>query len=159
VPSKKVADSVAHLKAKDLLVVQPGMEVEIDLQFNGGADETSAAKKTIEERLIKNGMKIVADSKVKLVGLSQLGEAARVRFRCVGRRGNDVQEREITKQTLRLGYVLNGQAIWEYQSSTSAPGMLNLQEGENIDQALQRIMKQQEDSLPKRFLSAWIPAY
>jgi hypothetical protein len=40
-----------------------------------------------------------------------------------------------------------------------APSFLQLQKNENIDQALQRVMKQQEDYFPKRCTTIWIPAY
>ncbi|HTQ39034.1 MAG TPA: SHD1 domain-containing protein [Pirellulales bacterium] len=159
VPNKNVLDSVAGYKPEDLLVFHPGMEVSIDLQINGDADEMDGIRNTIEERLMKNGMKVTADSKVKLLGTVEPGKTVTVRYHSWGMPPFSAQEHEVNTEVLTLSLQINGESVWKYESTTSPPSFLRLQEGETIDQALERVMKQQEDNLPKRWSSIWIPTY
>jgi len=159
VPNKAVLDSVASLKPDDLLVLHPGMEITLDVQLNGDGDEIAAAKRGLEERLKKNGMKVVPESKNRLTVSVQPGKTQTVRYHSFGHPFGEAQEHQVATEMLSLTLDLNGETVWKYESGTSAPGMLHLKEGETIDGALARIMKEQGDSLPKRCAAVWIPAY
>jgi len=159
VPNKAVLDSVASLKPDDLLVLHPGMEIALNVQPNGDGDEMAAAKKGFEERLQKNGMKVVSDSKNRLTVSVQPGKTQTVRYHSFGRPFGEAQEHQVATELLSLTLELNGETVWKYESGTSPPGLLHLKEGETVEGALARIMKEQGDSLPKRCASVWIPAY
>jgi WD40 repeat protein len=161
VPNKAVLDSVASLKPDDLLVLHPGMEISLDVQLNGDGDEIAAAKKGLQERLQKNGMKVASDlgSKNRLTVTVQPGKTQTVRYHSFGHPFGEAQEHQVATEMLSLTLELNGETVWKYESGTSPPGLLHLKEGETIDGALARIMKEQGDSLPKRCASVWIPAY
>jgi hypothetical protein len=161
VPNKAVLDSVANAKPDDLLVLHPGMEIGLDVQLNGEGDEIAAAKKGLEDRLQKNGMKVMSDlgTKNRLTVTVQPGKTQTVRYHSFGRPFGEAQERQVATEMLSLTLELNGETVWKYESGTSPPGFLHLKEGETVDGALARVMKEQGDSLPKRCASVWIPAY
>src|SRR5262249_35593906 len=76
-----------------------------------------------------------------------------------GRPFGEAQEHQVATEVLSLTLELSGETVWKSESGTSPPGLLHLKEGETIEQALARIMKEQGDSLPRRCASVWIPAY
>jgi WD40 repeat protein len=158
-PNQAAQNAVANLKPDDLLVLHPGMEVTVDCQISGDANDVAAAKAALEERLKKNGMKVVPESKVHLVATVQPGKNVRIRYHSWGTPPSAGQEYEVATQVLSLSFDIDGQSVWKYEASTMAPSFLQLQKNENIDQALQRVMKQQEDYFPKRCTTIWIPAY
>ena len=164
VPHKEALAAVANLKADDLLVVRPGMEVALDVQISGDSEDVDAAKRALEERLTKNGMKVAPDSTFRLVATVRPGENRTVKyypyhFPRLFNNESDAHECQVTTQVLSLSYQNNGETLWKYESSTSPPGVLHLKEGETTDQALQRCMRAQEDYFPKRCTTIWIPAY
>ena len=80
VPNLQVQNAVAKLKPEDLLVLHPGLEVAVDCQITGDSSDVAAAKAALEERLKKNGMKVVPESKVRLVATVQPGKNVTVRY-------------------------------------------------------------------------------
>jgi len=164
VPHPAALASVANLKPDDLLVVHPGMEVTLDCQLTGNADEVDAAKKNLEERLKKNSMKLVPDSKTRLIATVQPGKTVTIHYRPHSRfpqpfNNDPGTPYQANTQVLSLRLEIDGKVVWKYETATSPPSLLQLKEGESVEQALERSMKSQEDYLPKRCTTVWIPAY
>ena len=113
-PDKAVLDAAASIKPEDLLVLHPGMDVAIDLQLSNAPEEIDSTRKALEKRLQKNGLKVVPQSKVKLVASLQPGKTHTVRYHSFGSgAGNKELERQVTSQVLTVSFQLDGQTIWK----------------------------------------------
>ncbi len=164
VPPKAAIDAVTNLKADDLLVLHPGIDVAIDLQINGApSEDLEAARQAIEARLQKNGMRVVADSKIRLVGtIEQETKTVKYIFRNRFQPFSKGEESDhpVPIIKLTLSFRSGDEVLWKYESGTHAPSSIIVHEGETADQVIQREMEKQNEVYDaKSFSRIWLPAY
>ncbi len=161
-PQKGLADPAPGMTADQLLVIRPGMEVAIELPGGANSPDDKATLEKITKRLNENGMTVVPQSKVKLVGTIEAGRSQTVEYRAFGapHRSAPVATSQVTEQVLRLKYVVDGATVWEFRShSGGAPSIVRPERGETADQAVQRSVQQSTRVDGKAFGNIWIPSH
>jgi WD40 repeat protein len=174
VPPKASIEAVAKLNPEDLLVIRPGMEVEVDLQ-GGNPEDLKMAHESVLKRLEENEMRIVPQSKLRLVGRIQPGETKSMKYavqkRTIGgpfipppsfghRFGSpsepqQISEHSVTEQVLTLSFEIDGKSVWKHEKRTTPPYSLIVPEGKTLDQVLAEHMQQNAQT----FGQIWVPSY
>ena len=93
------------------------------------------------------------NANLKLVGTIGPGKTRTLRYKTIGR-GQPV-DRTVTGTVVQLSLVLDNEPVWMDQRTFDPPTVLQLRQGEAIDQALQRTANRG----PMTFAGIWIPAY
>ncbi len=152
VPSDSAREKAAKLKAEDLLVVRPGMEVSIEVQ---GVPDRQMVIDLITNNLVKAGLKVVAqESRLKLQAAIRQGERVEIEYRGFG--SFQSSRHSVVSQVMTLTFLLDGKPVWQSGGGAMRPpGVLLLQQGETVDQALAREMRQD----PAWFGGMWIPSW
>lgn len=148
--AKAAADS---LDAEEVLVIKPGMEVGIQLQFAGSVADQEIVRKALSQRLEEVGLKPVGQSAVMLTASITPGESETIQYQAFG--SNQVSQHTVTKKVLELALSVSGKKVWRVNSQTWAPHVVHMQKGESIDQAIAREMNID----PKQFQSMFVPGY
>jgi hypothetical protein len=172
VPPKEAIDAVAKFKPEDLLLIKPGLEVEVDLQ-GGVAEDLEKARDAVHKRLEENDMRVVPQSKVKLVGRIQAGETHTVNYVVRERpaigsgfpRGpfapifptdnQQISTQSVTEQILSLSFEIDGKPVWKYEQRTRPPWHVSVPPDKTIEQAISEHMEQNASS----FGQIWVPSY
>ncbi len=150
-PTPAVRKEWAKASSEDRLVIRPGTEVSIDLQT---ADQyTDEVRRHITEMLTRQGLKIVPQSDVKLVGTIAPGQVRDVEYRTFGRGFRDTTKVSVQGLVATLSYEVKGEKVWQFQTQTGAPHFVRPKEGQSIADAAQS--SAQLDS--RAFERAWIP--
>ncbi|MEZ6070497.1 MAG: SHD1 domain-containing protein [Pirellulales bacterium] len=144
IPHQAALDVAAVLDPDDLLVVEPGaaMAVEVDL------DLPPQQRRQIESAIVQNvessGFRIDPTSPIKVVGDMSTGRAEEITYSDHGGllRGRGTTQHVVAPNTVQLTIYYNDQPIWRYSNTKRAPHLLTLQEGETREQALDREMEQ-----------------
>lgn len=153
VPHEAAKSRAKSIKPSDILLIQPGMEVAIEMQFVGTPQDQEAVQQALEKRLTDNGMKVVLQSPLKLVAQIKPGKAAQIAYRPFGSR--TASQHTAMSQVMELSYVRDGQPLWTHKGESSPPRMLHMQRGQTIDQALSEHMRVD----PKALGSVYIPSH
>lgn len=156
--AKQQMESITRYKPEELLVLQPGSEVAIDVN-GSGAEETADIKQALESNLKKNGMNVVRDSRLRLVCTTQSGAPKTIRYRSMRDPFGAGQEYQVAVLERSLQLNMNGKELWGIQQTTVPPETLWLTEGQTVEDALQQAAKNQQDYFPKLCANIWIPAY
>lgn len=152
-PHGDVVRAAEKLDPDTLLVIRPGLEVNLRMNFSGTAEQQQRVKDALTKRLEDAGMRIVPQSPVALVATIKAGKPTKVQYRAFN--SSTASEHTVPQQILELSYTVNGKPVWTYSTQSWAPHWLELQQGETIDQALVRATKQN----PEQFESIFVPAY
>lgn len=155
-PPKAALDAVKDLRDEDLLVIRPGMEVTVDLQAAG--PDAESTRQAVVAKLTEEGMKVVPDSKVRLVGNIRPGESKTIQYRPFGARhavNPNITQHQMTEQILTLSWMVDNNVVWKYESHTFPPHILRRNANESVDQALARTMKLD----PASFARILVPVY
>ncbi|MBL9125650.1 MAG: hypothetical protein JNG90_18570, partial [Planctomycetaceae bacterium] len=152
-PHKEALRAAETLDADALLVIRPGLDVSLRMSFSGSADEQERVRQALTARLEQVGMKVVPQSNVVLSATIRPGEAQKVQYRNFN--GGSYTEHTVQTQILELAYLVDNKPVWKHQRQSWTPAVLHLSQGESIQQALSRAMKQDA----KTFESIAVPAH
>src|SRR5262249_13573764 len=75
-------DAASKLNADELLVIKPGMEVSVELPT--GTPEADQTRARVVKQLERDGMKVVPQANVRLVGSIQAGKTVQMNYRSFG---------------------------------------------------------------------------
>ncbi len=146
-------DPAGGKSAEELLVIRPGMEVAVELPAGTKSDGSDPRSEVIA-RLEKNGMKVVPQSDVRLVGTLAPGKTQTIQYTSWNRR-SQASSHSFTEQVLTLSYIVDGETVWKHERRTFAPSIIHLKERETIGQALSRARRMDVSA----FGGVWIPAH
>ncbi|HEY2839998.1 MAG TPA: SHD1 domain-containing protein [Pirellulales bacterium] len=152
-PHEAARSRANSIKPNDILVIKPGMDVSLEMQFVGTPQDQETVHQALLKRLTDNGMKVVPQSNLKLVAQIKPGKAMTIAYRTFGSR-NESQYSAMS-QVMELSYVLNGQPVWTHKGETSPPHILHTKKGQTIDQALADHMRVD----PKGLGSIYVPSH
>ncbi len=129
---KNFKDPAKGQTAEQLLLVRPGDEVAVDLPPSASPDGSDPHTAVIRQ-LEKNGMKIVPDSKIRLVGTLNSAD---------------------TGPILAISFTVDGETVWSHTARIGPPGRVQVKNGESVGQAISSEQNPNEND-PVR---VWIPA-
>ncbi|MBX3414772.1 MAG: hypothetical protein KF708_18940 [Pirellulales bacterium] len=152
-PDEAARAATSGLEAESLLVIKPGMKVSLDLQINAAPDDRQKVQAALTSQLTKSGLVVEEGSPLKLSCSIRPGETEAIQYREFGK--FDSTSHSATSEILEIAFVLNDEKVWKYESKTSPPHLLSLNQGEDVNSALQRVMRQD----PAAIASIWLPGY
>jgi hypothetical protein len=140
-PNREATDAVAKFTPEQTLVLQPGMKVAVEITNRGGSGDTNATREALVKKLDDNGIAIVPESAVRLVGEIIPGQTQKISVRMWTATGPsfDQQPHEFTPRTVLLRLITGGEVVWKRGFTHAPPAYIQLQENETVDQALQRL--------------------
>lgn len=144
-------DPAPGQSADQLLAIKPGMEVQLELPppAEGAADPRPA----IVERLAQNGLKVVEQSNVRLVGKRFFGPPKSVTYTATGEVPVTPREKVSDLEWLTLSFIVDGETVWSSKERVGWPTFVLTRPGESADGAARK--KRQLEN----FEQMWIPNY
>ena len=153
-PPLEAVNAVKNIDKKQLLVVQPGDEVQLDIQIHDEPFLAKDVKQALTEALVDAEMEIGDSGPLKLVARTKPGGTQKVYYRGTGAFHDVGQAVDVTNRIYELELTLNGSIVWRRESTHSAPSFLHLERGESIQDAINRVMKPTEE-----FFRSRLPSY
>lgn len=133
-PHDEAMKTAAGLDPARLLAVVPGSTFSVETRIQAAPDELARVRAALEGALASAGMKVGAGGLV-LEAITETGESREMSYRSFGL-DRTAQTVRVTDQISRLRIVENGKTIWEAMAVGGAPAVLQIKEGETIEQAL-----------------------
>lgn len=154
-PHDEARKLAASLDPEELLVIRPGMELTLEVQIAGSAADRQLVVDILTKKLTAAGFRIAAGpTKLKLVAAIRPGERMEIEYRSFG--SFDSTKHTVTPQVMSLTFFLDGKQVWTSGGGGNhPPGILHLERGESVDQALAREMRQN----PAWFGGMWVPSW
>ncbi len=129
---KNFKDPAKGQTAEQLLLIRPGDEVAVDLPPSTSPDGSDPHTAVIRQ-LEKNGMKIVPDSKIRLVGTLNMAD---------------------TGPIMALSFTVDGETVWSHTARIGPPGRVQVKNGESVGQAI----SSEQNPNGNDPVRVWIPA-
>lgn len=133
-PHDEALKTAAGLDPARLLAVVPGTTFTVETRIQAMPDELARVRTALEGALASAGMKVGAGGLV-LEAITETGESREMSYRSFGL-DRTAQTVRVTDQISRLRIVENGKTIWEAMAVGGAPAVLQIKDGETIEQAL-----------------------
>lgn len=144
-PAKLLQEQIlaadATLDANEILALKPGAKVALDLQLGG--EEQAKAEEALKAGLALSGMEVSPDSPLRLTARIVTGKSETTEYT----RGfspfdrSNVESVTTTEKKYEVELTIDGQTLWKQTSmlqSGWSPSMVHLQEGETVQQAVDR---------------------
>ena len=131
---------------ESLVIARPGEKIAVDLEIDPSVANQEDVYRQVVENLKEVGLEVV-DEEVPLVlkGYCRQKPAETIRIRMqggfgrLGRQEQEIIERTIIPHPTYLSISYQGTEVWRSGTSGEPGGVILTQEGETIDQALQRL--------------------
>jgi hypothetical protein len=137
-PAGLTAQIAKAMESPDFYVLKAGMTVTLNLSGVADAEEREKASAALTRKLEANGMKVGPGGSIELVAATEAGKEQKISYRGFG--VSPWQQYTVREYLTTLKFVHQGQTAWQTGSS-SIPHMIQLKEGETIDQVLRRSEK------------------
>jgi hypothetical protein len=151
-PPPEAVAAVAQVDQDQLLVVQPGETIGLDMQISDSLI-AEQVKLSLTEALVEAGMKVGDDSSLRLVARLKSGESQQVHYRSFHAFRDAGETINVTSRIYELELLLDDRVVWQRKSVQSAPRHLRLKEGETTRDAIARVMKPNAGSFRGRLPS------
>ena len=140
-PPPEALEVVKNLDEAELLVVRPGDAIQIDVQIPNDSLLAQDVRQALAEGLAAANMQVAEDSPLKLVARTTTGETDQVRYRSFHDHFGEGEVIEVTSRVYELELLKAGAVVWKRTSTHAAPHHLQLEDGETIRAAIDRVMK------------------
>ncbi len=157
-PNRDGLEAVAKFTPEQMLVLQPGMKVAVEITNNGSSGDTNAAREALVKKLTDNGISVVPESSVRLVGEIVAGQTQKIQVRVWSAMGPsfDGQEHQFTPRTMVLRLFTGGEEVWKRGFTKKPSSFIQLEENETVDQALARLTEASVELLGKYRLPRYL---
>lgn len=145
VPAKLLTEEVMaaddDLDPNAILALKPGTKVALDLQLGG--EELAKAEEALKAGLQQSGMEVVPAAPVRLTARIVTGKSDTQEYT----RGfspfnrSNAESVTVTEKRYEVELTLDGESLWKQTSTLQsgwAPSVVHMQEGESIQQAVDR---------------------
>ena len=133
-PHEDALKTAKSLDADQLLAVRPGVTASISVNLQGAPAEQQQVQQALTDQLQKLGINVAANAPLVLQANTETGKSQDITYRKFGLRGNETAR--VTEQIARLKFVENGKVLWETVSVGGAPMMLQMKQGQTLQDAL-----------------------
>jgi hypothetical protein len=140
VPPEDSKELVAGIDPDSMLVIKPGQVVSVDVQLGSYPQHRDKILKDITRQLEANEMKVADGGRFKVLISVKPATPQQVSYRRFGSRQTETHQ--INVQQITVEYMKDGNVIWASGGMSGASHILHLQQGESIDQAIQRQIEQ-----------------
>lgn len=145
-PHEAVTQVAAGLpSAEELVVVRPGDGVKLEVEVDSSVGSQDEIRQDLTKAIEAAGLRVVDDSELVVSAICKPQEQQTIRINTskfrLNARPEDIVERTITPHASFLEMTLKGESLWK-RGYVARPGMtIWLEEGETLDQALERLTK------------------
>jgi hypothetical protein len=136
VPNDEARNLVKSLQGDDLLKIQPGGTVSLDVQMAGFQQHREKVLEELKKSLTANGKQIADGSNVKLVVTVKPGDVKQLAYRTMGK-GRAVQQHTVATQLTSLAYQIDGKTVWS-GGGEILPTFVRSAKDESVDAAISR---------------------
>jgi len=140
-PPPEAEAAIENLDEKEILVVRPGDAIRIDVQIHNDTFLAQDVRRALIKALDDAGMKVTEDSDLKLIAKAKTGKTQKVNYRSFGTFRGQGETIEVTSRVYELELLRQGVVVWRRESTHSAPRHLQLNKGETIRAAIDRVLK------------------
>ena len=134
-PHSEATRVASSLKADDLLAVKPGAKLSLRLNMQGTPEEQQRVRQALTSQLQELGMSVVEGSRLILEASTEKGKSREIKYERFGRSGQS-ESATVTEQISRLRFIENDRTLWDASSISGAPHLLNLKNGQSLQDAL-----------------------
>ena len=135
-PGPRVDEVVAQLDRDSLMIVKPGTRMKLDVRAGANSPRVTTA---LASKIQANGWILDPTAGVVMVAEMKRGETQTVQYRSHGfRSGSSTQTVTVTPYISTVRIKVNDKVAWQSGTSTGAPPILRLKEGESIQQEVNR---------------------
>lgn len=161
-PPMLVAKSLPHgaarqlaatIKPADVLLVQPGMSVSLEVNIEATDAERQSVIESLKKKLADNQVKVADGQPIRLIAQTRQGESKQETYRQFGRGSED--QVNVAQKITRLAFEVDGKIVWETSTASSAGSVLTIKQGQSAQQAADAAARYNIPFL----LSARVPAY
>lgn len=135
-PHNAAMQMASQLKSDELLSIKPGATIAISWSVQGQQNEQQAAYQAMVKQLSDIGMQYAEKSRLVLQVSTEVGKTTEIAYRGFGFSRGAAETARVTEQISRVRFVEDGNVVWEAVAVSGAPGMLQMKQGETIQQAL-----------------------
>lgn len=135
-PGPKVDEAAASLDPESLLIMKPGSAVQIQVSAGENSARVRAA---LEQEITKNGWRIDPGASATLSAEMKRGETQEITYRFFGGRGEETVSVTPYISTLKLN--IGNVVAWQSGTSSGAPFVVRLKEGESVQDQVDRWQK------------------
>jgi hypothetical protein len=133
---------------EDLLALQPGDEVSLELEIDPGVAAEAELRESLQKALESAGFKIVESSRNVVTAICKQQEQQTIRINTDNRwrvREGDIVERTIVPYASYVKITVNGKEVWSVGYIARPGHIIWMQDGESLDDALQRLTRPNVD--------------
>jgi len=146
-PGPKVDEAAAALDPESLMIIKPGTAVRLDVRAGGDSARVQAA---LEREIQANGWTLSGSASIVVVAEMKIGDMQQVTYRSLGGRGMGGEETvSITPHISQVRIEVGSNVAWQAGTSTGAPPMMRLQEGETVQGEVNRWQRPNVDFFEK----------
>jgi len=132
-PGPKVDEADTTLDPESLLIIKRGTSMKVDIQCGGFNDRVWMAVQKIME---SNGWVYDANAAVSMIAEMKQGKASQVTYQTFG--GGGAQNATVTPYISSLRIEVGGEVAWSGGTSSGAPAMLRLGQGQSVQDEVNR---------------------
>lgn len=126
------------MQSPDFFIVKPGSSVRLNLAGLTDPAEREKAQAALTKKLEANGCQVAPNAAIELVGSVETGKRRELSYRGMGGPfgpGNTTYN--FQEYASKLKFVFQGQTLWEIVGTNNPEFMIQLKEGETVQQFLQ----------------------
>ena len=142
-PHDEVKQALSEISPEDTLVLQPGIDVSLDIRITGTPEEQKTVSEEFARELADTGFRVREGAPVRFVLRTQPATAQEMEY--TKSRGfmriGDTEKVRFQRWTSRVTIFIDGDVAWEKSYTTSAPGSLHLKPGETTTSAVRKYQK------------------
>jgi hypothetical protein len=130
-PDQQALGVAKRLEANQVLVVQPGAAVSLEMNVQTDAETIERIRNSLVERLSNNGLEVRDGQSLKLIAATRTGETHSVSYHMTGAERATVS---VTDRVSSLEFQSAGQTAWKAEQVAGAPYFVRLAPGQSLQQ-------------------------
>jgi hypothetical protein len=124
------------------MLVRPGSEVAVSIETTVEGVDRNQIQKSLGEAISRAGWKVSSRAPITLVAKIGRGKPQQLHYRSMGQPlGSGGSTATLNPFTAELEIRRGGDVLWQRASSNHVPGLLRLEEGETVQDAVRRYEK------------------
>ena len=119
----------------DILLLKPGAKIALDINISAEEKQRQQIDAAIRKQLEAGGLVIDPASPIRLVARTEEGKTEARTYRKMGPGGGTTETVNVTEKITRIYIEFSGAKIWERQSVSTAGSMLQMNQGQSVQDA------------------------
>jgi hypothetical protein len=138
-PGPGVNEAAQSLNREELMVVKPGSRMQLVVQ---AGPDTQRVQDALVKKIQANGWVLDPQAEMVMLARLEVGQTQSVTYRMMGGfSGGSTQTATVTPYISSIKINLGEKVIWQSASSSGAPPMVRLKEGESVQNEVSRWQK------------------